>query len=95
MSADGNRANTVNIITVAHTSDTGVSYNTMTQTVMTTPKMNIILQYTTERVGVVSVTALHQAVAYRGGGGLGCSNPTRNSEILTNSNRVANWVENV
>jgi hypothetical protein len=37
MAAHENTANTVDINTVAHTSNTGVRDNTMTLTVMTTP----------------------------------------------------------
>jgi hypothetical protein len=41
MAADENTANTVDINTVAHTSNTGVNDNTVTQTVMTTPSTRI------------------------------------------------------
>ena len=35
-----------------------------------------------------------KSVAYRGRG-LGCSNPPRNSEVLTQLHSIANWMENV
>jgi hypothetical protein len=52
MPADENSANTVSINNVAHTSDTGVSDNTDTNShddPWHQNKMNIILHYTTER----------------------------------------------